>query len=297
MKTTYSITAILAAAFLALPAAAADKKEMAQLQRDIALLQDEMRASIKGQNDRLVAMESMLRTMLDQLAATKTAVTVLDGSLKARVDGSVVKPVAGLSSRMDSMQEDYRYVRESVAEVSSKLTKLSTQVSELNDAIRTMQAPPAPPSGDLGVPSSSAPPQGISAEKLYQDAMRDKSSGNSDLALRQFTDFLNWYGSTDQAPEAQYYIGEIYYNKKDFNGALKAFDMVLERYPKNAKTNDARFMKGRALVQLDRRNDGAAEFRALAKEAPGSELGRRAQAELKSLGLSAPSTSRSRRNR
>lgn len=295
MKTTNSISLILASALLAVPAFAADKREMAQLQRDIALLQDEMRASIKGQNDRLVAMESMLRTMLDQLAATRTAVTVLDGNLKARVDGSVVQPVAGLSSRMESMQEDYRYTRESISELSSKLSKLSTQVSELNDAIRTMQAPPAPPGGDLAAPSSSGPPQGVSAEKLYQDALRDKSSGNSDLALRQFSDFLNWFGSTDQAPEAHYYIGEIYYNRKDFETALKAFDSVLERYPKNAKTNDARFMKGRALVQLGQRTAGAAEFRTLAKEAAGSELGRRAQSELKSLGLSAPATSRSRR--
>jgi len=295
MKTTYSISVILAAALLAPNAPAADKRELAQLQRDIALLQDEMRASIKGQNDRLVAMESMLRTMLDQLAATRTAVTVLDGNLKARVDGSVVQPVAGLSSRMESMQEDYRYVRESISELSSKLSKLSTQVTDLNEAIRTMQAPPAPPGGGMAAPSSAGPPQGVSAEKLYQDAMRDKSSGNSDLALRQFTDFLTWYGNTDQAPEAHYYIGEIHYNKKDFETALKAFDAVLERYPKNAKTNDARFMKGRALVKLGQRTAGAAEFRTLAKEAAGSELGRRAQSELKSLGLSAPSTSRSRR--
>ncbi len=295
MKTTHSLVMILSAALLAAPVHAADKKELAQVQRDIALLQDEMRVSLKAQNDRLIAMESMLKTMLDQLAATNRAVTVLDGSLKSRVDGSVVKPMADLGSRMNSMQEDYRYVRESVTEVSSKLSKISTQVSQLNDAIRTMQAPPAPPAGDASTPAASGPPQGVTAEGLYQDALRDKSSGNSDLALRQFTDYLTWYGGTDLAPEAQYYIGEIYYNKKDFNGALKAFDMVLERYPRNAKTNDARFMKGRALVQLDQRNDGAVEFRALVKASPNSELGRRAQAELRALGLSSGTPARSRK--
>ena len=286
MKTTISTTVILAA-LLAGPVAAADKKELAQLQRDIALLQDEMRASIKGQNDRLIAMESMLKTMLDQLAATNRAVTVLDGNLRSRVEGSVVKPVAGLNSRMDSMQEDYRYVRETVAELSSKLTKLSTQVSDLNDAIRTMQAPPAPPPADTLGASASGPPQGVTAEVLFQDAMRDKSAGNSDLALRQFADFLNWYGTTDQAPAAQYYVGEIFYNKRDFENALKAFDAVLERYPKNEKTDDARFMKGRTLVFLGQRTDGANEFRALVKASPKSELGRRAQSELRALGLSA----------
>lgn len=294
MKTTIPTTVILAA-LLAGPVAAADKKELAQLQRDIALLQDEMRTSIRAQNDRLIAMESMLKTMLDQLAATNRAVTVLDGNLKSRVDGSVVKPVAGLSSRMDSMQEDYRYVRESVDILSSKLTKLSTQVSELNDAIRTMQAPPAPPPTDPLGGSQSGPPPGVTAEKLLEAAMRDKSAGNSDLALRQFADFLNWYGMTDQAPEAQYYVGEIYYNKRDFENALKAFDAVLERYPRNEKSNDARFMKGRTLVLIGQRNEGASEFRALIKASPNSELGRLAQRELKDLGLSvAPAKTRRR---
>lgn len=294
MKTTISTTLILAA-LLAGPVAAADRKELAQLQRDIALLQDEMRSSIKGQNDRLIAMESMLKTMLDQMAATNRAVTVLDGNLKSRVEGSVVKPVAGLNSRMDSMQEDYRYVRETVGELSSKLTKLSSQVAELSTVIRTMQAPPAPPPADAPGTSQSGPPQGVTAERLFQDAMRDKSAGNSDLALRQFADFLSWYGSTGQAPEAQYYVGEIHYNKRDFENALLAFDAVLERYPKNAKTDDARFMKGRTLVLLGQRTDGAAEFRALVKASPNSALGRRAQGELKDLGLSAaPAKSRRR---
>ncbi len=289
MKTTYSLVLILAAALLAAPVHAADKRELAQVQRDIALLQDEMRVSLKAQNDRLIAMESMLKTMLDQLAATNRAVTVLDGSLKSRVEGGVVKPMAELGSRVDSMHEDYRYVRESVTEVNSKLSRISAQVSQLNDAIRTMQAPPAPPAGAAVTPTASGPPQGVTAEGLFQDALRDKSGANSDLALREFNDYLTWYGSTDLAPEAQYYIGEIYYNKKDFDSALKAFDMVLERYPRNAKTNDARFMKGRSLVQLGQRNDGAEEFRALVKASPNSELGRRAQSELRSLGLSSVS--------
>jgi TolA-binding protein len=185
------------------------------------------------------------------------------------------------------MQEDYQYVRETVGELSSKLTKLSTQVTELSTVIRTMQAPPAPPSADPLGASQAGPPQGVSAESLFRAAMSDKNTGNSDLALRQFADFLNWYGSTDLAPEAQYYIGEVYYNKRDFENALKSFDAVLERYPKNAKTDDARFMKGRTLVLLGQRMDGAAEFRALVRTSPNSALGRRAQGELKDLGLSA----------
>jgi len=42
------------------------------------------------------------------------------------------------------------------------------------------------------------------------------------------------------APKAQYYLGEIDYNRGDYTSAVKNFDMVLEHYPENPKTADAR---------------------------------------------------------
>lgn len=269
------------------PAAFAQKRELQELQRDVAILQDELRSSIKSQNDKIVGLEATLNTLLDQVNATNRAVTVLDNNLRSRVEASVVKPMAGVGSKVDSLQEDFRYVRETVAELSSKLNKVSSQVSELDQAIRTMQAPPAPPSGADGMtPSATAAPPGVTSKSLYDAALRDKMAGNNDLALRQFSDYLSWFGSTDLAPNAQYYIGEIEYNQKGYDRALKAFDAVLERYPKNAKTTDARFMKGRALVQLGQRDEGAEEFRAIIADSPNSTLARNARDELRRLGLS-----------
>ena len=296
MTMTRLLLAMAAIVLATMPAAGADKRELQQLQRDIAILQDEMRTSIKEQNERLVAIESMLKTTLDQINATNRAVTVLDNGLRARMEQSIMTPMAGVGSKVESLHEDFRYVRETVAELNSKLTKLTTQVSDLDNVIRTMQAPPPPPAeGVPGMnPSTPAAPQGVTAQSLYQDAMRDKSAGNNDLAMRQFNDYISWFGTTDLAPNAQYYIGEILYNQKKFDEALQAFDIVLERFPKNAKTDDARFMKGRTLVRLGKRTEGAEEFRELYAQSPNSELGRRSRDELRSLGLStrAPSSTK-----
>lgn len=286
-KLLFPLTALVLAVS---PAAFAQKREMQELQRDIAILQDEMRTAIKSQNDKIAGIEAMLKTTLDQINATNRAVTVLDSNLRSRVEASVVKPMAGVGAKVDGLQEDFRYVRETVAELSSKMSKIQSQVADLDNVIRTMQAPPAPPGGAAGAaPSASSAPQGVTAQSLYQDAMRDKSAGNNDLALRQFNDYLGWFGTTDLAPNAQYYIGEIYYNQRENEKALEAFDAVLERYPKNAKTNDARFMKARSLVRIGKRTEGAEEFRAIIADAPNSELARRSRDELKALGLSSGS--------
>lgn len=286
---TYRYLAIAVAGFvlIASPAWGQRKNELAQVQRDIAILQDDVRQQMKEQSDRILGLESLLKTMLDQINATNRAVTVLDNSLRGRIDEGMSRPMATMGSKVDAMAADYSYVRETVGEINSRLNRLSTQVSDLDNALRMMQAPPPPPGGVPGVtPSSATPPAGVTAKSLYDDALRDRNTGNYDLALRQFNDYLTWFPATDLAPNAQYYIGEIFYAQKQFEPALQAFDAVLERFPKNAKTNDARFMKGQTLVNMGQRNDGADEFRALIAEAPNSDVAGRARSELRRLGLS-----------
>lgn len=187
---------------------------------------------------------------------------------------------------MENLAQDFGFIRETVVEVNTRLGKLQQKVVDLENTIKTMQAPPPPPAAGPA-PSSSAPPPNVSSKSLYDDAMRDKSGGNADLALKEFTDYLAWFGDTDLAPNAQYYVGEIYYNQKDFEQAVTAFDKVLDGYAKNSKTMDARLMKGRALLRLDRRSEAEKEFRAIISAAPGSDAGSRARAELNGLGLSA----------
>ena len=87
--------------------------------------------------------------------------------------------------------------------------------------------------------------------------------------------------ATELAANAQYYIGEISYNRGDFKGAVKAFDAVLERYPQNPKTRDARFMKGLALAKDGQRARAVQELRSLVQTYPASEQARRAQAALR----------------
>ena len=82
----------------------------------------------------------------------------------------------------------------------------------------------------------------MSAEKTYTDARRDLQTGNADLASQEFTQYLTYFPNTELAASAQYYLGEIAYNKANYTGAIQAFDAVLERYPQNPKTPDARLM-------------------------------------------------------
>lgn len=276
-------TWLVLASMLIPVAASAQKRELLEMNRDIALLQEEVRNQKKANEDRFNAIDAALKQILDQINSANRQVATLDKGMKDRMDKGVLASVSGLGTKVDSLAEDFKYVRENVGEISEKLGKLQQQVVDLNNAVRTMQAPPAPPPAATGGSAApSGPPAGVSAEGLYNDAMRDKRGANYDLALDEFKKYLTWFGATDLASSAQYNIGEILFNQKNFEDAVQAFDAVID-LPRNPKTLDARFMKGRALVRLGQKADAAKEFRAIVSASPGSDIARRAQAELRDL--------------
>jgi tol-pal system protein YbgF len=126
--------------------------------------------------------------------------------------------------------------------------------------------------------------------------MKDRSGGNLDLAMRGFDEYLKYFADTELAPNAQFYIGQIHYDKNDFPQAIAAFDMVLERYPENNKTPDAMYMKGMALLKSTQRTQAAKEFLALIQKYPNAEVSAKARQQRKALGMS-PSPAPSKRTR
>jgi TolA-binding protein len=276
----------LALMCLLLPAVApAQKREITEMNRDVALLQEEIRNMKKADEDRFNSIDAALKKLLDEINSGNRQVTAQGLVLKDQMSRGVVNQVSAVGTKVDALGEDFKFVKENVSEVIERLGKIEQKVMDLNTAIRTMQAPPAPPS-EAGAPAS-GPPPGTSADGLYKDALRDKLGAKYDLALDEFRNYVAWFGDSEYAPNAQYYIGEIYYNQKNFDAALKAFDAVIA-LPKNNKSMDAHFMKGRTLVRLGEKSEGAREFRAVVTAAPGTDVARRAQAELRDLGTVTP---------
>jgi TolA-binding protein len=269
------------AAFLLTPVSFGQNRQMVELQRDVASLQDQVRKLDSTFNEKMGSLNTLVQQCLDSIAKLNTSMAVLDSSLRER-ESKLSEPLTATGSKVDQMANEFQAVRVSVDDLSSRLGKLERTLVDLGNTMKVISSPPAPP----GAPASGGPPQGLSADALYANAMRDKDGGNSDMALQEFGDYLKYYRDTDTAPNAQYYVGEISYNRKDYETALKAFDAVLEQFPegKNTKLLDAMFMKGRTLVLMGDKAGAIAEFRAVVKRAPTSELATKAKAQLASLG-------------
>lgn len=288
----------------------AASKEIVELQRDVALLQEQLRTLQRSQDEKLSAIQVLIQQALDAANRANTSVALLQNNLQQNSkdqQSKVGTAVIDLGAKVDAMTGDVSALRESVADISSQVGKLQQQMVDIGNAVRTIQSPAATPptaapGGGPGPGQGSGGPSAgmpqVSAETLYQNAMRDQSGGKDDLALQEYTQYLADYGNLTLAPSAQFHVAEIHLKQGNLDDALKEFDMVLEKYPDNSKTPDALYMKGATLVKLGKRTQGKQEFCELVKRFPSNDLAGKARSQVKSLGLTcgAAAPARSRRN-
>ncbi len=277
---------LLPVILLAAPSMFAASKEMVQLQRDVSQLQEAMRVLQSGFDTKMTELRVLVQQALDESKRASTALTVLDSGIKDRMreqEQKVAAPVAGVGTKVDALSNDFSTLREAILELSQRMNKLSTELREVKDAVTTIKVAPPPPE-----PVSQQPPQAAipPPQQLYDKAMSDKSGGNLELALGQFQDFVKAYPKEPLAPNAQYYIGEIHYNRNDFDSAVSAFDTVLERYPDNIKTPDATYMKGLALLRGGQKASARKVFEDVVRKYPNSEMAPKAKTQLAALGAS-----------
>jgi tol-pal system protein YbgF len=198
------------------------------------------------------------------------------------------------------MSTQVQGLSDNLEEIKSRLGKLNQQLVDLQSAVQSIDAKvsgSAPAGGTNPRPASgndatSAPPAtgsaanpAPSADMLYSNGLRDITSGKYDLARQEFLDYLKYYGTTDLASNAQFYLGEIAYHQKQYQDAVAEYDKVLTIYPKSFKLAPARLKKGMALIELGQKSPGIRELREVVRRYPGTEEERSARAKLKELGV------------
>lgn len=271
---------------LAAGSAFAQKKEIIQLQRDMAILQEVVRQSERQTGERFAVLENLLQQSLDKTDKLNAALAVLERNL-AKQTTDVSAPVSATASRVETLQGQVGALREVMEEIRTRLGRVEQQVGDIKTQVTTL---PPPSFGSEPSPDGSAAATGAtSAETLFNSAFADYTRGNYVLASEQFDQYLRLYANTVRAPEAQYYMGAIAYQNGKFDESLRHFDMVLERYPVGVISADAQFKKGMALLKLERPQDAAREFRAAVERYPNSNIAPAAQGQLDQLQSGKPS--------
>jgi len=289
----------LGGALFAPQPAGAVSREMIELQQTVSQIlqaQQDLRSTVDGNN-------AALRTLVQQSLDSMNRLNSEMGSLQK----SVQEVQANTGSRIDTMTQQTQGLSDNLQDVQARVAKLSQQMTDVQNLLQSIDAKvsggstvgAAPSAGALpgGPAGGSMPPTGtpggmapISADTLYQNGLRDLTSGKYDLARQEFSDYIKNFPSNDLAGNAEFYLGEIAYAQNDFKTAITSYDAVLNSYPKSFKLAASLLKKASAEIELGMKASGIRDLREVIRRFPGSDEARRAQSKLREVGASPAAT-------
>jgi len=294
MKARILLVCVLLAAPAYSPAAS---KEIQELQRDIALLQQQIKDMQRSNDEKLAALTEIARQSVEAANRANTGVAVIQSNIDKALRGlqdSVSAPMAGQNSRLNEISNNIGTLTQAVSDLTSMLNRMQTQLGDINQTVKAMQAPPIQPppqTGGTGQPSpaaSNTPCPTGSATSVYDAALKDYRGGKAELGVQEFGEYLRCFGNTELAPNAQFYVAQYHFGQRDYETAVREYDIVLEKYPNNNKTAEALLYKGRSLAQIGRRNDATIEWLDLVNRFPRAPEAKMACDDLKAFGKNCP---------
>lgn len=268
---------------LLLPGAFGQRKEIIQLQRDMALIQEALRQSDQKNAERLAALEALLKQSTEKQDKLTAGQAVIERSL-ATLDSSLAEPQKETAAKVDSLFRQFRSLRATVEEMSSAQERVQGDVRDIKTHLTTLPPPTEGGEGEDGDASDVN-----ASEAIFEGGLSDYMRGNLDLARGQFMDYLTLYPTHSRAGEAQYYLAETYYSAADYEEAVRQFDQVYKRYPLSKMAPDSLYKQGMAFRQLRKRTEAERAFQSVLDRFPNSPVARLALSELNSQRSGKPS--------
>ena len=281
MKTrlTFALTVLLLVVSLAAPgAAAAQNREHQQLTADIRMLQEQTQQLAITLSALSTALNDALRDLSARLDQTN------DLTLKGFADQRLV---------VDGLGTDLRVIRERVDETNVRVSTLGQEVDALRTTIPLL-AQPLPDAADAeagpgteGAPAAGAEPAssaaGLSPTRMYEIAFADYAGGQWSLAVTGFEAFLRTFPTSEQADDAQFYVGETYFNQNLMPEAVIAYNRVIDNYADVNSTPLAYYKRGLAQERLGQFDEAEASWEEVVRNYAESDAGRLAQQNLDRL--------------
>jgi tol-pal system protein YbgF len=118
---------------------------------------------------------------------------------------------------------------------------------------------------------------------LYKDAYETFYKGDLEGARRKFEAFLKQYPNTELSGNAQFWIGEIYYQKKDFEKAILEYEKAITKYPESGKIPAALFKQALAFLELGGKTDARGLLRKVIERYPHSDQAEMAKKKLEAI--------------
>lgn len=200
---------------------------------------------------------------------------------------ALLLPTAAGAQRVDPVYVEDRFnqLQQSITLLTGQIEQLQYRNQQLQQQLEKMQADyefrldqmekgkggggprPAAPQA-AAAPPPAVPAGAAGGDQMYNDAMKKLQDGDNAGAERGFKAFLQSHPRHALAGNAQYWLGESYYARKDYQNAMTAFAEGYKTYKASPKGPDNLLKLGITLAVMGRKADACQVFAKFSQDYP-----------------------------
>lgn len=180
----------------------------------------------------------------------------LSGRLGKIEDAAKSQPVLALAAEIEKLREEMRSLRGQIELLGNNIEGVTKRQRDmyvdLDQRLRRFEQPGAaiaPAAGAAPAAAGAEAPKtaatvstatvGVDENETYERAQAQRRIGNYQGAITAFQGFVAKYPKSTLAPRAQYWIGDSYFNLRDFKNAIASQQKLLATYPDSSSVPDA----------------------------------------------------------
>lgn len=256
------------------------------IQDDMILLEERL-IVLERKNESL---QKQLRSKLDQYGKSSEQ---SEKNLRTNYAGinvsldNLQQEVRGLNGRLEEI--DYQINRQDKATepLSKKVDELSISMAKMEQRVIQLEQylsfdgnrKPTPAKPDSG--SGKGEGKVSSSDlQIYEDAKAAYDKGEMEKARQGFALLIKTFPKSENADNAQFWIGESYYQEKWYEKAILEYQTVLEKYPKGNKVPAAMLKQGMSFLKIGDKSNARLILKELKKDYPKSNEARIASQKL-----------------
>ena len=254
------------------------RKQIADQQKRV----DELRQQTDGINARLTKVEDGAKTnpaleLVTEIERLREEIRGLRGQIE--VLGNTVE---GVAKRQRDMYVDLDLRLRRFEQPAAAAGSAPAPSAPPAQGAAAAPSTPAAGAGTADVPKAAAAAGGEETE-AYERAQGQRRIGNYPGAIAAFQAFITRYPKSTLAPRAQYWIGDSYFNLRDFKNAMVSQQKLIATYPDSSSVPDA--LLNLASSQLESGDSAAARktMDGLIARYPASEAAEKARRRVANL--------------
>jgi tol-pal system protein YbgF len=282
MRTCSARAVAVAAVLLLAPALPADAQIFGGGGDQVA------RKQVAEQTRRIDALQQQNDALAARLAALEGTLKGLDESIKGL---SSFNPALDLAQRLELLREELTQLRGQMEVLGNEIQQTGRRQRDmyvdLDTRLRRLDPPGegalvAPAEGtDVAAPASGKPTEEES--RAYEAAQQQRRVGNYQGAIAAFRGFIAQYPRSTLAHRAQYWIGDSYYNLRDFKSSIAAQLTLIATYPESASVPDALLNIASSQLELGEKARARETMTGIVTRYPASDAAEKAKRRLAAL--------------